>query len=98
MYYPDLVRLSWRTGASFVHDWFALAIGLLVIGHICYAMRDRESRRGMRTGLVSTGWARAHHSEWAAELNAETQAAHQSTMATAPPEDQTPPTSAGPAT
>jgi formate dehydrogenase subunit gamma len=68
MFFPDAVRLSWRTGASFVHDWFALAIGLLVSGHITYAMRDRESRRGMRTGLVSTGWAQAHHPDWAAEL------------------------------
>src|SRR6476619_112063 len=39
MFFPDAVRLSWRTGASFVHDWFALAIGLLVFGHITYAMR-----------------------------------------------------------
>jgi formate dehydrogenase subunit gamma len=67
MYYPDLVRLSWRTGASFVHDWFALAIGLLVSGHISYAMRDPESRRGMRTGRVSPGWARDHHRRWADE-------------------------------
>jgi len=67
MYYPDLVRLSWRTGASFVHDWFALAIGLLVIGHISYAMRDPESRRGMRTGRVSAAWARDHHRGWADE-------------------------------
>jgi formate dehydrogenase subunit gamma len=67
MYYPDLVRLSWRTGASFVHDWFALAIGLLVAGHISYAMRDAESRRGMRTGRVSTVWARDHHGAWADE-------------------------------
>jgi formate dehydrogenase subunit gamma len=67
MYFPDLTRLSWRTGASFVHDWFALAIGLLVIGHILYALRDPESREGMRSGRVSVTWARANHSAWAAE-------------------------------
>jgi formate dehydrogenase subunit gamma len=67
MYYPDLVRLSWRTGASFVHDWFALGVGLLVIGHIMYAVRDPESRQGMRTGHVSAAWARTHHGEWATE-------------------------------
>jgi len=67
MYYPDLVRLSWRTGASLVHDWFALAVGLLVIGHISYAVRDPESRRGMRNGHVSVEWARAHHDLWAAD-------------------------------
>ena len=65
MYFPDLARLSWRTGATFVHDWFALALGLLVIGHITYAVRDPESRRGMSTGEVSTAWARQHHRQWA---------------------------------
>jgi formate dehydrogenase subunit gamma len=68
MYFPNLARLSWRTGATFVHDWFALAVGLLVIGHISYAVRDPESRRGMRTGLVSTSWAVAEHREWATEM------------------------------
>jgi formate dehydrogenase subunit gamma len=96
MYFPDAVRLSWRTGASFVHDWFALAIGLLVFGHITYAMRDRESRRGMRTGLVSTGWARAHHSEWAAELDAGAETTDPPTIAPGPPEDRHPRTGAGP--
>ena len=58
MYFPDVARLSWRTGATFVHDWFALGVGLLVIGHIRYAMRDpgrdaacapvRSPRRGHR--------------------------------------------------
>jgi formate dehydrogenase subunit gamma len=69
MYFPDLARLSWRTGASFVHDWFALALGLLVIGHITYAVRDPESRRGMRTGSVSTSWARRNHPDWADEFD-----------------------------
>ena len=67
MYFPSLVRLAWRTGATFVHDWFALALGLLVIGHIRFATKDPESRVGMRTGSVSAQWARKHHSAWAAE-------------------------------
>ena len=69
MYFPGLARLSWRTGATFVHDWFALAIGLLVLGHVSYALRDPESRRGMRTGRVAAGWARTHHAAWAAEVD-----------------------------
>jgi len=69
MYFPGLARLSWRTGASFAHDWFALGLGLLVIGHISYALRDLESRRGMRTGSVSLTWARQQHSAWAAEMS-----------------------------
>ncbi|HEY2299768.1 MAG TPA: cytochrome b/b6 domain-containing protein [Jatrophihabitans sp.] len=70
MYFPDLTRLTWRTGATFVHDWFALGLGLLVLGHISYAIRDRESRRGMRTGRVSANWARAQHPAWADETQA----------------------------
>ena len=68
MYFPDLARLSWRTGATFVHDWFALAVGLLVIGHISYAMRDPGSRRGMRTGSVTATWAQTHHPAWFEEV------------------------------
>lgn len=68
MYWTGLVRLSWRSGATFVHDWSALALGLLVIGHLVYAFRDPEARRGMRTGRVSARWARAEHGAWADEL------------------------------
>jgi formate dehydrogenase subunit gamma len=71
MYFPNLVRLSWRTGATFVHDWFALALGLLIAGHITFAIKDPEARRGMRTGRVSASWARAEHGGWADELEAE---------------------------
>jgi formate dehydrogenase subunit gamma len=68
MYWTGLVRLSWRSGATFVHDWFALGLGLLVLGHIAYALRDPEARRGMRTGRVSRRWARAEHAAWADEV------------------------------
>ena len=68
MYWTGLVRLSWRSGATFVHDWFALGLGLLVIGHIAYAVRDPEARRGMRTGRVSTRWARREHGAWVDEV------------------------------
>jgi formate dehydrogenase subunit gamma len=64
MFFPDLARLSWRTGATLVHDWFALGLGLLICGHIAQAMRDPEARRGMRTGRVSTRWALREHRDW----------------------------------
>ncbi len=70
MYFPDVARLSWRAGATLVHDWFALGLGLLVCGHIVQAMHDPEARRGMRTGQVSRGWALRHHAEWADEVDA----------------------------
>ena len=67
MYFIGLVRLSWRTGATFVHDWFALGLGLLVLGHIYFAIKDAEARRGMRTGHVSIDWAQREHAQWAEE-------------------------------
>ena len=77
MYFIGLVRLSWRTGATFVHDWFALGLGILVLGHIYFAIKDAEARRGMRTGNVSTAWAQREHAAWADdELNPDGDRAH----------------------
>lgn len=67
MFWTGLVRLAWRTGATFVHDWFALGLGLLVLGHLWFAMSDPEAREGMRTGLVRRSWARKEHPAWAAD-------------------------------
>ncbi|MHA6759020.1 cytochrome b/b6 domain-containing protein [Streptacidiphilus sp. PAMC 29251] len=64
MWFPHLTSLSWRTGSTFVHDWLALIVGVLVIGHIRMAMKDPESRHGMRTGRVSRNWARREHELW----------------------------------
>ena len=64
MFFTGLVRLSWRTGATFVHDWFALGLGLLVLGHIFYAVSDPEAREGMRTGRVPRRWAEKEHPAW----------------------------------
>ena len=68
MYFVSLTPLAWRTGATFVHDWFALGVGLLVIGHIFYALKDAEALRGMRTGRVSASWAHAEHAAWADDV------------------------------
>ena len=68
MYFVGLAPLPWRSGATFVHDWFALAVGLLVIGHVIFALKDPEARRGMRTGSVSRSWARTEHAGWLHEL------------------------------
>ena len=66
MFWTGLVRLAWRTGATFVHDWFALGLGLLVLGHIWFAISDPEAREGMRTGRVRRSWAKKEHPAWAA--------------------------------
>jgi formate dehydrogenase subunit gamma len=69
MYFVGLAPLPWRSGATFVHDWFSLALGLLVVGHVVFALKDPEARRGMRTGSVSRWWARAEHAAWLHELD-----------------------------
>jgi formate dehydrogenase subunit gamma len=71
MYLTRLTPLPWRSGATFLHDWFALAVGLLVVGHIVMAVRDPHAMEGMRTGRVPLGWARREHAGWAREVTGE---------------------------
>jgi formate dehydrogenase subunit gamma len=63
----DLAPLSWRTGATLTHDWTALAVGLLVLGHVSFAVRDPIALRSLRTGTVPRTWARREHPAWAEE-------------------------------
>ena len=56
--------LAWRTGATFVHDWTALALGIVIVGHVGMALRHPDALRSMWGGLVSRSWARAHAPAW----------------------------------
>ena len=49
----ELAPLAWRTGATLMHDWFALAVGLLVIGHVSFALRDHSHRQSCRVNRLS---------------------------------------------
>jgi formate dehydrogenase subunit gamma len=64
MWFTHLAPLMWRTGATFVHDWLALAAGIVLAGHIGMALADPEARRGLRTGHVSREWANREHRLW----------------------------------
>jgi formate dehydrogenase subunit gamma len=64
MWFTHLTPLMWRTSATFVHDWLALTIGVVLAGHIGMALGDPEARRGLRTGLVSRDWADREHPLW----------------------------------
>ncbi|MFF8728456.1 cytochrome b/b6 domain-containing protein [Streptomyces sp. NPDC015171] len=64
MWFTHLTPLMWRTSATFVHDWLALTIGVVLAGHIGMALGDPEARRGLRTGSVSREWARTEHPLW----------------------------------
>ena len=64
MWFSGLLPVISRTSAIFVHDVTALAISLVVFGHIRLAYRDSQARRGMRTGFVELAWAKREHSKW----------------------------------
>jgi formate dehydrogenase subunit gamma len=59
--------VSWRTGATFVHEVLAWLVFVVVVGHILMAVTHRQALRSMVTGWVSTAWARVHAPDWAAE-------------------------------
>lgn len=67
MYFTAETPLAWRSGATFTHDWTALALGLLVIGHIRFAVRSPAAMRGITTGSVPLAWARREHPAWVEE-------------------------------
>ncbi|GAA3437536.1 hypothetical protein [Kutzneria kofuensis] len=64
MWFGDLLPWIPRSSAIFVHDWLALAIAVVVVGHIRMAYRDPLAREGMRTGYVRLSWARKEHPRW----------------------------------
>ncbi|HAN70410.1 MAG TPA: formate dehydrogenase [Actinobacteria bacterium] len=68
MFWSSLFSDSIRTGATFVHDWVSLALGLLVLGHIWMSFNDATARAGMRTGSVPLTWAEREHPAWAQEM------------------------------
>ncbi|MFD3654702.1 cytochrome b/b6 domain-containing protein [Streptomyces sp. NPDC058620] len=64
MWFTGIAPLVWRTSATFVHDWLALAVGIVLAAHMAMALADPEARRGMRTGSVERRWARRRHPQW----------------------------------
>jgi formate dehydrogenase subunit gamma len=68
MHWFSAFPLDWRTGATFVHDWFALGIWALVLGHISFAIRDGDVLEAMMVnGRVPASWARRKAPRWYAE-------------------------------
>ena len=62
--------LSWRAGATFVHNWLALLIVVAIAGHILLALSDRDALRSIFRGTISRAWAGRHAPAWLAELDA----------------------------
>ena len=70
MHWFNHFPLSWRTGATFVHDWLFIALFVTITGHILFALRDRDSFNSMVTGHISRTWARRHAPLWLDEVQA----------------------------
>lgn len=68
MFWSSLFPDSLRTGATFVHDVTALALVVVVLGHLWMAFNDATARAGMRTGSVPLDWAEREHADWADEV------------------------------
>ncbi|MFA5885036.1 MAG: cytochrome b/b6 domain-containing protein [Acidimicrobiia bacterium] len=62
--FPERFAVDIRTGATFVHDWFAIGVALAVTGHIVFALRDSDALAGMWRGRVQAAWARRTHPRW----------------------------------
>jgi formate dehydrogenase subunit gamma len=72
--------VEWRTGATFVHDWLAITLAMVIAGHLKMAFSDGDALRGMTKGWVPTTWARRHRPKWY-----EAMTGHAATAPTAPP-------------
>ena len=64
MFWNHYFAVDIRTGATFVHDWLAIAIGVVVAGHVYMAVSDRDSFWSMVRGWVPAEWARRHRPRW----------------------------------
>lgn len=61
--------LNARTGATFVHDLFAAAIFVVVVGHIFFAVAHREALKSIFSGRISRSWAQQHAPRWLREID-----------------------------
>ena len=68
MHWFRFFPVEWRTGATFVHDWLAITLAVVILGHLKMALGDPDARRGMRQGWVPTIWARRHRPKWYEEM------------------------------
>ncbi|MGH9124923.1 MAG: cytochrome b/b6 domain-containing protein [Acidimicrobiales bacterium] len=68
MHWFNHFPLSWRTGATFVHDWVFIALFLTITGHVMFALKDRDSMNSMMTGSISRTWAKRHAPLWLDEI------------------------------
>jgi formate dehydrogenase subunit gamma len=66
----NFLPVTVRTGATFVHDVFAVVLVVVVIGHVAFALTHPQALRSMVTGWVSERWARHHAPAWRTPISA----------------------------
>jgi len=64
MFWHQPFSTSWRTGATFVHDWAYIALFVIVVGHITKALQEPVLMRAMTNGEVPREWARRERPTW----------------------------------
>ncbi len=69
LHWPYYWALSWRTGATFVHDIVGIAFFVVVVGHIGMALTHPSALRSIFTGRVSRAWAKRHGPVWLEEID-----------------------------
>ena len=68
MYWNKPWPVSYRTGATFVHDWLYIGLCFTIIGHILIALQDSDSLGSMLRGRISGRWAKRHAPRWYEEM------------------------------
>jgi formate dehydrogenase subunit gamma len=69
MHWPYYWPLSWRTGATFMHDLVAYFLVAIVLGHIGMALAHPQALRSIFTGRVTRNWAKRHAPLWLDEVD-----------------------------
>lgn len=62
-----LFPVSWRSGATFVHELLAWLVVVVILGHVVMAVTHPESLRSMLRGWVTVEWAQRHAPRWLRE-------------------------------
>jgi formate dehydrogenase subunit gamma len=73
MYWNRPFSDTWRTGATFVHDWGFVTLLFVVLGHIGKALAEPVLLRSILRGWVPAGWAARHRPRWHDEVVAPTE-------------------------
>ncbi|HTV12392.1 MAG TPA: cytochrome b/b6 domain-containing protein [Acidimicrobiales bacterium] len=80
----NFLPVSVRTGATFVHDVFAVLFFVVICGHISFALTHPGALRSMVAGWVPLTWLRRHAPAWSVGPSPGPQPAEQGQAARVP--------------